>query len=279
MNFESPFAQDTEFHKLLLRESRVDLTTAALELARDFYPGLDFGTVKSWITDRAAELTGPMALARNDHELLATLATCLAGTHGITGSAEIYEQADGSFLNRVIEQKAGIPISLSVLYMGVAKEAGLPLRGVSAPGHFLTRYDGAAGPLFLDAFNGGHIMSLSEALSRVETATGLTSDVALSTLDKAGPRAIILRMLNNLKGLFSRQENWLGACLVQNRLTALQPTSYKERRDQAIFTLQARQPGRAIDLLETCLHNCPTEEQPLLQQKLAEARRQCALSN
>lgn len=279
MSVDTPFAQDTEFRKILSRQSRVDLTTVALELARDFYPELDFSTVRRWISERAAELAGPLALARNDRHLLTVLKESLADSQGITGCPEIYEQADGSFLNRVIEQKTGIPISLSVLYMGVAKEAGLPLRGVSAPGHFLTRYDGAEGPLFLDAFRGGQIMTLSEALTRVETATGLASEVALSSLDKVGARAIILRMLNNLKALFSRQENWSAACLVQNRLTALQPASYNERRDQAILTLHARQPGRAIDLLESCLQNCPRDEQPLLQQKLVEARRECALSN
>ena len=279
MNLDLPYSQDTEFSKLLARQNRIDLTTAALELARDFYPQLDFEIVRRWIAERAAELARPLAHARNDRDLLGALTNCLAETHGINGSPEIYDQADGSFLNRVIEQKTGIPISLSVLYMGVSNTAGLRLRGVSAPGHFLTRYDGAEGPLFLDPFRGGMIQSLDETLVRVQSTTGLAPEVALSCLEKASSRAIILRMLNNLKVLFSRQENWTSACLIQNRLTALQPASYNERRDQAILTLHARQPGRAIDLLETCLQNCPRDERTMLQQKLAEARRQTAMCN
>src|SRR5262245_8347144 len=120
MDFLEDFAADTEFCKLLGRqEDNVELTRAALELARDAYPRLEFEPVLRWIADRAGELSGPVARAASDEALLGELAACLAGRHGIAGSREIFEHADGSFLNRVIEQKTGIPISLSVLYMAV----------------------------------------------------------------------------------------------------------------------------------------------------------------
>ena len=279
MSFAQQYAADVEFCKLLTRAHEVNLTIAALELARDFCPGLEFDPDLDWIGSRAGELAGPLAKAKSDRELLSQLSNCLAGNYGITGQQESYESADGSFLNRVIELKTGIPISLSLLYMAVSNEAGLPLYGVSSPGHFLTRYEGTEGVWFVDAFHGGRILTLAETLTRVEETSGLAPEVAYSTLEKASARTTIIRMLNNLKALFSRQEEWKSAFLVQSRLTALQPASYNERRDLAVLTLHARQPGRAIDLLETCLEVCPRDERPLLQQKLAEARRQCALCN
>src|SRR4029079_10694996 len=122
MDFLEDFAGDAEFLKLLGRQDdQVNLTSAALELARDAYPDLAFETVFRWIDDRAGELSGPAARAGSDEALLAELGKCLAERHGIVGSREIFEHADGSFLNRVIERKTGIPISLSVLYMAVAE--------------------------------------------------------------------------------------------------------------------------------------------------------------
>lgn len=279
MSFSDEFSGDVEFRKLLTRGTDVDLTTAALELARDAYPHIDFESVYRWVDARVSELSGPLALARNEEDAVRQLGLCIAGAHGIRGSRTSYESADGSFLNRVIELKMGIPISLSVLYMAVAKKAGLTLEGVSAPGHFLTRYETFDGPLFLDAFAGGTVQSLSECLDSIQTATNLERDAAMAALAPVGPRLIIIRMLNNLKALYARQSNWPAAFCVQRRLVALQPSSYGERRDWAIVSLKADQPGQAYNLLEDCLKTCPEDETEVLEQQLEEAKRQLAKWN
>ncbi len=279
MSFDAEFANDSEFQKLVARRTDVDLTAAALELARDAYPRLEFGPVFGWIEDRATELAGVLAGARTDAGAIAEIGRCLAGRHGVTGRRESYEQADGSFLNRVIELKSGIPISLSVLYIAVAERAGWALHGVAAPAHFLTRYEGVDGPFFVDAFAGGEILSVSACLTRIQTATSMTAEQALEALEPVGPRAIILRMLNNLKSLYARQLNWSAAWTVQRRLSALLPSSYNERRDLALITLKNNRPGEALDLLAACRRNCPTDEEELLDQQMDEARRNLAQWN
>lgn len=274
MSFSDAFSGDPEFQKLVTRRPDVDLTAAALELARDAWPELDFATVFRWIDDRADEVSGPLALARTEGDGIRELGRCIAGKHGITGQRESFDSADSSFLNRVIELKSGIPISLSVLYMAVAGRAGCPLEGVSAPGHFLTRYESMDGPLFIDAFADGDIQNLGECLARIQSTTGLEQQPALAALAPVGPRAIIIRMLHNLKALYARQVNWKAANVVQQRLVALQPTSYTERRDLALISLKADHPGQAIDLIEACLKTCPADETQLLEQQLEEAKRQ-----
>jgi len=276
---EADYSRDPEFRKLLAKRRDVNLTTAALELARDAYPDLDFGSFFAWINDRAGELTVPLARAHGDEQTLAALAACLAGTHGITGNAESYETADGSFLHRVIETKSGIPISLSVLYMAVAEKAGVELLGVAAPGHFLTRFEGAVEPLFLDAFNDGKILTLEAALERVQKTTELPTELAIKALSPVGPRPIIVRMLHNLKALYVKQEKWCAARVAQERLSALEPTSYDERRDLALITLKADRPGPAHDMIEACLKKCPDDERPVLEQHLAESKKQLARWN
>ncbi|HEY3967952.1 MAG TPA: tetratricopeptide repeat protein [Planctomycetaceae bacterium] len=279
-DFIQDFAADSEFTKLLgRRDDQVNLTAAALELARDAYPNLDFQPVFTWIARRAAELQGPMAHAASDEQILAELAQCLAERQGITGAPDIYEQADGSFLNKVIENKTGIPISLSVLYMAVAEEAGVALKGVGAPGHFLTRYDTFDTPLFVDAFAGGQVLTYDECAERLVATQGVDRNHVRRALEPVGPRLIIIRMLNNLKTLYARQEDWQPCCRVQYRLLALQPAEYSERRDWAVISLRAGRAAGALEMLEACLKVCPADEREFLEQQKAAAHGKLARWN
>ncbi|MGE5192340.1 MAG: SirB1 family protein [Deltaproteobacteria bacterium] len=280
MDFLEDFAADTEFRKLLgRREDDVDLTSAALELARDAYPDLAFDAVFRWIDDRAGELSGAVARAASDEALLGELAACLAGRHGIIGSREIFEHADGSFLNRVIERKTGIPISLSVLYMAVAGRTGIPLQGVAAPGHFLTSYETFDAPLFVDAFAGGQIRTFDETAAWLEETQGLRRENARTALKPVGPRLIIIRMLNNLKTLYAKQGEWRMCWKVQHRLLALQPAVYNERRDWAVIAVKAGRSGQALEMLESCLETCPPDDREFLEKQRHEARGKLAQWN
>jgi len=271
-DFPKDFADDAEFKKLLgWQDDMVELTVAALELARDGYPKLEFAPALDWIASRGDELRGPIARAASDEALLAELSDCIAGKYGISGSSEIYEEADGSFLNRVIERKTGIPISLSVLYMGVAEKAGVALSGVAAPAHFLTCYETFDRPLFVDAFAAGKVLTHAECVARLEETQGLSREAARKALEPVGPRPIITRMLNNLKTLYAKQRDW-GACWkVQHRLLALQPGSYGERRDWAVISIKAGRSGPGLEMLDECLKTCPTQEREFLQSQRREA--------
>jgi regulator of sirC expression with transglutaminase-like and TPR domain len=274
MAAEPAYACDSEFLKLLTRRGSVDLALVALELARDAYPGLDFRSVLNWLDCCASQLSGAIARSRGESESLQLLAQCLAERHGIFGDDDCYERADASYLHRVIETGRGLPITLSVLYMAVAERVGIDLRGVSAPKHFLTRYESEGGPLFVDAFCRGRILSRSECSKWLSQSVGLKRSDLRAVLKPVGPRAIVIRMLNNLKVLHARQSNWAAAWMVQHRLTALQPASYQERRDLALISLHANRPGHAFDLLRSCLRNCPDDERATLEHHLQEASAQ-----
>jgi regulator of sirC expression with transglutaminase-like and TPR domain len=280
MDFFKDFVNDAEFTKLLgRRDDQVNLTALALELARDVYSNLDFQPVFDWIARRAAELQGPLARAASDEQILAELAACLAERQGVTGSTESYEQADGSFINKVIELKTGIPISLSVLYMAVAEAAGVALKGVGAPGHFLTRYDTLDAPLFVDAFAGGQVLTYDECVERFEANQEIDRDQIRRALEPVGPRLIVTRMLNNLKALYAKQDDWQHCWPVQHRLLALQPGAYGERRDWAVISLRAGRPKGALEMLEACLKTCPADEREFLERQLAGAHGKLAQWN
>jgi regulator of sirC expression with transglutaminase-like and TPR domain len=272
MPLERQYDCDCEFLKMLTRRCDVDLTTAALEIARDAYPNLDFQATFDWCDARADELGGAVARAKSEGEVLAEFGRCLAHEHGISGHKQAYEHADGSYLHRVIEAKRGIPISLSILYIAVAERLGIDLKGVSAPMHFVCRYESVNGPLFIDAFDHGRVMTYKECKRWLAGMTGLPRDELRTALRPVNARTIIIRMLNNLKALYLQQKNWLASWRVQHRLTALQPASYQERRDLALISLYAERPGPAVDLLKSCLRTCPDKEREMLQEHLEQAR-------
>lgn len=274
MSCEPSFTCDAEFLKLVTRRADVDITLVALEIARDAYPDLDFRPTLQWIDDRADELSGPIARARVETDALRLLAECLAGRHGINGDVACYEQADSSYLHRIIESKRGLPILLSILYMAVARRVGLDLRGVSAPRHFLARYESVDGTLFVDAFGRGRVMTYSRCIKWLCEISGLNKPDIRASLKSVGPRTIATRLLNNLKALYAKQENWPAAWMVQHRLAALQPCSYQERRDLGLISLRANRPGQAIDLLRSCLRTCPQDEKPALERNLQQANSQ-----
>lgn len=273
MHAEPDYAKDVEFKKLVVRQSDVDLTRVALELARDAYPDLDLAEPLNWIAARADELRPGMA-KRDDLETLAALSACLSEEHGLTGSPDAYEDPDASYLQRVIETGQGIPISLSLIYMAVAEHLDLPLTGVSAPMHFLARLETSQGAMFLDAYARGRVLTMSECVDWLQGLTDLTENQLLSALEPVGPRAIIARMLNNLKVIHVKQEDWPAAWKVQHRLSTMLPASYNERRDLGIISLHAGRFSQAVDIFTACLAKCPVEEREILEGHLKEARRQ-----
>ncbi len=276
---ERDFSDDVEFSKLLLRDSDVDLTVVALEIARDANPTLQFEATLNWIAARAAELSGRAAAAWSEADSLRALSTMLADTYGLMGDEEAYQLPESSYLPDVIARKRGIPISLSILYMAVARAIGLDLQGVAAPQHFLTRFDGIEGTVFLDPFVGGRLMDRDECLHFLHEITSMPESELKPCLKPADSRAIVIRMLNNLKVLHAKHEDWPAAWRVQERLAALKPASYEERRDLAFIAMKSERTQEAIDLLEDCLAECPAEQTALLEQHLDEAKRQLARWN
>ena len=268
MTVDFDFSGDPEFRKLLGRQQDIDLTRAALELARDAQPKLDFEHTIEWIEKRATELRSHIHRAKSDREMLRELVSCLAGTHGLHGDKQAFQRAECSYINRVIETGVGIPISLSVVYVSVAQAAGLELTGVAAPMHFLTRFDTVQGPLFVDAFHAGQVLNYDDCIEWIESMSGLDSDEIEKSLEPASPREVVIRMLNNLKALHVTQEDWEQAWLVQRRLLALHSKAFDHRRDLALIAIKTNRPGVAIDLLETCLKDCPPKDRPLIQSQL-----------
>ncbi|MCA8985849.1 MAG: transglutaminase-like domain-containing protein [Planctomycetaceae bacterium] len=262
------FREDVEFLKLCDRRNEVDLSLAALELARDYYPELDFDYTLQWIDERADEIRQKIFTSRAPSGQAELLAELLGRKHGLRGESQAFLQAEGSFLNSVIDTGRGIPISLSVAYLVVARRAGIDLHGVAAPSHFLTRLETIEGPVFIDAYTPGRFLRYDECADWIQTIADCSRRDARSGIKPVGSRVIINRMLNNLKVLYIEQQQWLHALRIQNRLLLLNPSQYACRRDLALISLKAGRPGEALALLRRLLPTAPDLEQETLQRQI-----------
>jgi regulator of sirC expression with transglutaminase-like and TPR domain len=151
------------------------------------------------------------------------LAATLFKELAFRGNTEAYYDPRNSFLADVLERRVGIPISLSVLFMEVARRLDLRVDGVGFPGHFLVRVDGGAAPLILDPFGGGAALNradLEALLARSSGPDARMTDVALAPVSK---RAILVRMLNNLAGIYGRHGDTARSLEVLERVAALDP--------------------------------------------------------
>ena len=273
MSLVENFSRDEQFLRLVRRETDVDLVTAALEIARDRQPDLSFGPVRELLQRAVSRLTHPVTQAGSDLEELKLLVRYMTEELGLHGEAAYLSDPGSHYLHHVLETGRGIPISLSVLYLYVANELGIPLQPISTPARFLTRLQTDAGNLYVDAFDQGRILTEPECIGLICTITGVPASEVRRFLRPADERSIVIRMLQNLKTVYGSQEQWGAAWRVQCRLKMLLPASWRERRDHAILTLRSGRVGQAFALLEQGLTDCPAEDRLFLENHLQQAKR------
>ena len=273
MSFADDFLQDEQFLRLVRREPDVDLVTIALEIARDSEANLDFGASREILHRAVSKLTHPVTQAGSDLEELKLVVRYMTEELCLHGEDSGLPDPDAHYIHNVLRSGRGIPISLSLIYLHVANELGIPLEPIGTPVRFLTRLPTDNGHLYVDAFDDGRILDEAECVELIQGLSGLPVVEIRRSLRRVDERAMVIRMLQNLKSVFGSHEQWVPAWRVQCRLRLLNPGSWRERRDHAVLTLRAGRYGEAISLLEQELAVCPGEERPYLQNHLHQARR------
>ena len=149
-------------------DASIDLAGAALAIARTEYPGLDMPHYLGRLDSLARRVRGSMRSNPTAREVIALLNRALFDEEGLRGNHDDYYDPRNSFLNDVLDRKLGIPITLSVIYMDVARRVGFPIAGTGMPGHFLLKhYDLMSGEIVIDPFNRGRIVGNEECQQRL----------------------------------------------------------------------------------------------------------------
>ncbi len=219
-------------------EDTIDLGRAAFAIASFEYPHLDIAAYLARLDELAIEVTNHISGDKSGlHRSIAALNYVLFKKHGYRGNRDDYFDAKNSFMNEVMERRSGIPISLSVLYMEVARRIGLPLSGVGFPGHFLVKYLDDLQEIIIDPFNAGDVKTtdgLQQLLSRMY---GKTVALTPELLESVTKKQIIRRMLNNLKFIYLRHRDFVKALTALDRMMIAEPNQPEDLRERGYVYL------------------------------------------
>lgn len=176
---------------------------------------------------------------------------------GFQGNHTDYNDPRNSLLSNVLERRCGIPITLSIVVMETARRVGLALDGVGLPGHFVVRFPDVSSRLFIDAFDGGRILGLPECIGLVEKSSGGRITWSDEFLDPVSAKAILKRVLVNLKNALTHARKYAPALTAIELQLALDPGDPTELRDRGILFARLHRYDRAIADLEAYLERSP----------------------
>lgn len=255
------------------------LDEAALAIAAEEYPDLDASRWLGELDRLGARLREAAPEPLRAASALRALRTLLAEEEGFRGNVADYYDPRNSFLSDVLARRLGIPISLSIVYMEVARRAGLALEGVGFPGHFLVKHVSASGvEVFLDPYNGGEVLSADECVARFRPAAHGEFDPRW--LDAVGPHQILARMLHNLKRIYLQLNDDVRAWWVTDRLVLLGPDQLEELRDRGLFAARLGAAAPAARDLAAYLARAPaSQDAAKVREMLHELRRSTRLVN
>jgi regulator of sirC expression with transglutaminase-like and TPR domain len=242
---------------LLSQDEPLPLLEAMLLVAAEEHKDLDVLTEIGRVMTMAAEAKERVAAVRNPFARIEAMRSLVFDEIGFKGNVDHYDDPRNSFLHDVLDRKLGIPLTLSVITIEIARAAGLAAHGVGLPGHFIVRIDEQDRSLFIDPFHGGHVITIEDCKDLVVRTTGRASLFRPDSLDVATPRAMLNRLLMNLKRIHLAQGDYNRALSIVERLLIVSPGDAKEIRDRGLLLAHLGRPDAAVCDLESYLALVP----------------------
>ena len=238
-------------------DTNADIARGALWIAAEKYPELDLDRYLGYLDSVAKRISGtipPDAPARLWREAISAE---LFQNEGFRGNSEDYYDPRNSYLNEVIDRRTGIPITLSVIYMSIARKLGREAYGLNLPGHFLIALDGEA----VDPFHGGKLIDRNGLLAQLKRAQTPDPEARLRELfaNPATTRSILARMLVNLRSNHLRQKELEEALSTVDRLVNLDPENALWLRERGALFQALDCASAAVNDLETYLVRAPDD--------------------
>jgi regulator of sirC expression with transglutaminase-like and TPR domain len=222
--------QPATFEELAaLPDEQLDVATGAALIARDAFPHLDVVQLLARFDELAAPLVTGHVADDAPRDQARRVSEHLYDTVGFRGNEADYYDPKNSLLSDVLARRLGIPITLAVVYCEIARRVGVPARGVGFPGHFLVRLDQprlpGEPPLVIDPFFHGRVLD-DEAIERLlRRALGPGEAPGVDHLAPASARAILVRMLTNLKAIYLTRGDHARALLATDRILLFSPNA------------------------------------------------------
>jgi regulator of sirC expression with transglutaminase-like and TPR domain len=241
-----------------VEDERIDLLRAALTIARTQYPQLDIDSYIYRVDAIARRVAARIRDIGDIAQTIYALNTVLFKEEQLCGNRENYYDPRNSFLNDVLDHRLGIPITLALIYMEVARRIGFPLFGVGMPGHFLLKhYDVEGRQVLIDAFNSGHILSARDCRQRLQQIYDGQLTFQPEFLMSVSRRQMLTRILNNLKTIYLSTRNFRKALPIVDLILVIYPRSPEDVKQRALLRYSLGQMRGAIEDLDDYLKMSP----------------------
>lgn len=247
-----------ELEELLVNKAEnVPLDAAVLQLASVEYADLDIGYFVEVLDSHARELGELTRPSMCGEEFIETANEYLYENLGFRGNRTDYYNPRNSCLNDVLVERQGIPITLTVVYMEIARRLGREVRGVGMPGHFLGLYRDREFTGFIDCFNGGRILEPEECRQLAWETARVDIAGQEQFLEPVKKWKIVLRMLDNLRVIYFRRKDFEKAVRVLDLYLAALPGSAEEYKQRGLLHLHQQRPADALADLQRYLKLSP----------------------
>jgi regulator of sirC expression with transglutaminase-like and TPR domain len=243
-----------------LEESVFPLDRAALAIGLEEYPELKIDEYLKKIDSLAARVEVLVGEDRSVSAVLEGLKEVLFVQEALKPNQEDYYDPRNSFINDVLDRKVGIPISLSVIFMEVARRLDFPVYGVGFPGHFLVKVHENQRELLIDVFNRAKIITEKDCQELLDQIYGGSVAIQPSFLQSMSKKSIISRMLFNLKAIFYQREDYYKALTMVERILMLNPGTPSEIRDRGLLYMQTSLFAKALADLNYYLQAAPSPD-------------------
>lgn len=238
------------------KDDAIDLIHGALLLAKLDNDELDVDAYRAEVDRMAARVAAALPKDAPEGAKLAALDKFLFAERGFHGSRGDYYNRANSYLSEVLDDREGLPITLSVLYLELARRLGVKVEGVGLPGHFVVRHVPAKGePQLIDVYESAQRMTKEEALKRMEAIIGAPADEA--ALAAVGKRLVLVRMLHNLLNAARKERDSAGMLRYLDALVLLNPDGAQDRGLRALMRAQAGDREGALKDVDWLLEQQP----------------------
>jgi regulator of sirC expression with transglutaminase-like and TPR domain len=198
-------------------DREINLSKAALYIAQLEYPDLDIDRYLGILTVMAEEVAQRLPTSRYPLKVIQTINQYLYTDLNFCGNDDDYYNPKNSFLNDVIDRQTGIPITLALVYLEIAKQINFPMVGIGMPGHFLIRPNFEDSEIFVDAFDRGEILFVEDCRQKLiniyqQDMPSLPPEI----LQPVTNRQFLIRMLNNLQAIYLNQPDFDKAVVIRN---------------------------------------------------------------
>jgi regulator of sirC expression with transglutaminase-like and TPR domain len=237
-------------------DEQINLAQAALLIAAEQYPRLDVEFYLERL-DYFADLAREQAAETiNAVDMISAMNTTLFERLGFRGNRESYYDPRNSYLNEVIERRTGIPITLTVVYIEVARRIGFAVKGVGMPFHFIAKHEGESGDIFIDPFNKGMVLGPAGCAELLAEMSGGNIEMQPAYLEPVNNKQVLTRILSNLLGIYSASD-YRRALAAIERMLLMNPNSAAHIRDRGLLLAKAGDAPNAIAELERYLAFAP----------------------